>query len=324
MLIAILAGPTASGKSALALRLAKANGWALLNADSRQLYRGLEIGTAAPSPAERASVPHLLFGVLDPSEAYSPKRYRSLALASLAQASRPVLAVGGSGLYLRELLFPAPDDGGEVPESVRQDATRRLELEGTDAIFAWLRERDPEGLAGVHPADAYRLQKRLEHALCRQGSYAENRTKVRDPVFANTRLLGIDRARSELHARIEQRLDAMLSADWEGEVESLLRHHLPDCPALTAVGYREWVEFLSSPPGEGKALAASRRDLRASLLAKTRQYAKRQSTYFRSQIPGMEMWDAESLRAALEAVNWNWERFCLQFPDKARTLVADH
>ncbi len=308
----------------MAMRLAQANGWALLNADSRQLYRGLEIGTAAPSAIERDTVPHLLFGVLDPSEAYSPKRYRSLALASLAQTSQPVLAVGGSGLYLRELLYPAPDDGGEVPESVRQEAARRLELEGSDAVFTWLSERDPEGLAGVHRADAYRLQKRLEHALCRNGSYAENRAKVLDPTFAKVRLLAMDRPRAQLHARIEQRLDAMLSGDWEGEVANLLRHHAPECPALTAVGYREWVEFLSSPQGEGKALTAARRDLRARLLAKTRQYAKRQSTYFRSQIPGMENWDGESLQAAWESVNWNWERFCLHFPYKAMTLASDH
>ena len=154
MIVGMLAGPTAVGKSALALRLADANGWEIIAADSRQMYRGLRVGTGAPTDAELARVPHHLVGVLDPGEAFSHREYPARVRAVLA--ARPdarFLVVGGTGLYLKELLYPAARDRGPTPEPVRQAVRARLEKEGPAALHAELSRLDPDSLRGVHPND---------------------------------------------------------------------------------------------------------------------------------------------------------------------------
>src|SRR5690606_12559225 len=166
MLVAVLCGATAIGKSALALELAKANGFEILSADSRQIYRGLEIGTGAPTSAEKASVPHHLTGFVDPAETFSPREYPAHVHRLLdARPGTRFLLVGGTGLYLKELLFPSPFDRGPTPENVKAEVQERIRKEGLPALHAELLRLDPEGARALHPNDGYRIAKRLENLL---------------------------------------------------------------------------------------------------------------------------------------------------------------
>jgi tRNA dimethylallyltransferase len=161
---AVLAGPTASGKTALALRWAAARGLEILSADSRQLYRGMAIGTGAPSEEHLRGTPHHLIGCVDPDEAFSPRRFRDAAQAVVA--GRPdagFLVVGGTGLYLREWMFPGSEERGETPRAAREAAAAAIAERGLAAVHAELVEKDPEGMRRVDPNDAYRVQKRLEN-----------------------------------------------------------------------------------------------------------------------------------------------------------------
>jgi tRNA dimethylallyltransferase len=308
MLVGALVGATASGKSAIALAMAKRNGWALLNADSRQWVRGMRIGTAGPSEADMQEVPHFLFGECEPTAEMSPQRYREAALQSLAKSDRPMLAVGGSGLYLKELLQPNTRLRGEVPEAFRAEAEARLKREGGPAIHAWLCERDPDSMAKVHPSDGYRLAKRLEHYLWLGESYAQP-PPGRDPHFAESLVVHVTRPRDELHGRIAARLEQMWSAGWKEEVAELKRTVHMTASAWSAVGYREIAEALENPISDA--------ELMSLILARTRQYAKKQIAFFKSQMEGAVPMDAQALTLLAESVDWRWSDLKVHLAGKA-------
>ncbi len=300
---AVLGGPTAAGKTALAVRWAAARKWEIIAADSRQIYRGFAVGTGAPTPAEMGGVKHHLVGSADPRAAFSPKRYREAVEELLrAQPGQNFLVVGGSGLYLKELLYPAAADRGETPEAIRREAAAAVESRGLAAVHAELTRRDPEGMRRVHVRDRYRLQKRLENWLITGRSYEEFRSgSRRDPRFADTPLLWLLPPRAWLHQRIAARIHSMAATGWLKEVRALLRVYDPEVtPAFNAVGYREMA-----------AVAQGRADLESTLqaiLVKTRQYARRQITFFKNQFPDAVAFDPEVLSADLEAAEWDFDR----------------
>lgn len=302
MIAAILCGPTAVGKSALALRLAEANGFEILSADSRQIYRGLVIGTGAPSASERAQVPHHLVGFLDPSEAFSHREYPSRVHALLAE--RPgtrFLLVGGTGLYLKELLFPSARDRGPTPEAIRLQVKERLDREGAPALHAELMRLDPESLRGVHPNDAYRVAKRWENHLITGEGYAGFAPSEPDPRFTSVPILRVEDERAALYARIDQRVADMVRAGWLEEVRGLMsREGWQDFPGFSSLGYREIAAVIQGAP-----LAPTLADIQK----KTRNYAKRQETFFRNQFPAAQGWPVARLREALEAYAWDWSAF---------------
>jgi len=316
MLKGIIAGPTASGKSTLAFKIAERNGFALINGDSRQIYRGMTLGTAAPSQEEQAKVPHHLFQCLDPSEVFSPQRYAESVWKVLAEEKRDALLVGGSGLYLKALLCPAPADRGEMPPAIRLEAERRLAEAGLPAIFAWLLERDPAAMVGVQPQDGYRLQKRLEHQLWKGDSYAQYRSVARDHRLETTPLLVLEWPRAQLHDRIRERLQSMWAQGWPQEVASLTARFGDHFPAINALGYREITQALAGSNAD-KILACADigrlrdfgENLGENLLAKTRQYAKKQIAFFRSQLPGALFCPAEALNQAFAAIDHDWKAF---------------
>ncbi len=302
MLIAALCGATAVGKSAVALRLARANGFEIISADSRQIYRGLAIGTGAPSPEERASVPHHLLGILEPTQAFSPRAFPPLVHALLE--SRPearFLIVGGTGLYLKELFFPSPFDRGPTPEAVKNEVQERLRAQGAPAMHARLAEVDPEAAASVHPNDAYRIAKRWENLILMGESY----TKVTGPVLRDARLaevpiLCLDREREELYGRIDARVELMLRAGWIEEARALSADPAWSAsPACSSLGYAEMTEVAAGRLAPSAALAAIQK--------RTRNYAKRQRTFFRRQLPGALQWEAQAFEALCESCGWLWE-----------------
>lgn len=309
MIVALLAGPTAVGKSALALRLAEANGFEIISADSRQIYRGFRIGTGAPTEAEAARVPHHLVDFLPPSEAFSHREYPARVHALLAE--RPgarFLVVGGTGLYLKELLHPAAKDRGPTSAAVREEVLERMSREGSRALHAELLALDPESLRGVHPNDAYRVARRWENHLITGESYsgfaapAAAAGAAKDPRFAHTPVLVLEEDREDLYHRIDRRVGQMMAAGWLEEVKSLMSHPAwRDFPAMSSLGYAELASVAEGAASLDEALHAIRK--------RTRHYAKRQATFFRHQFPEAERWKPTALRIALEAVAWDWERF---------------
>jgi len=285
----VVAGPTASGKSTLALRLAETLVGVVINADALQLYRDLAILTARPDAAALARAPHRLYGILDAAERSSAAAWRRLALAEIAAAQaaglRPIL-VGGSGLYLRALtegLAPVPP----VPAAIRAATQARRAALGAAAFHAELATQDPVMAARLAPGDTQRVLRAAEVIAATGRSLAEWWRET-DPDAAGVAVLPIVLLppRPALHAAIAGRLRAMLDAGVLEEVRSLEARGLdPALPVFRALGYRAFAEALAGGSGLDRALDAA-------ALA-TRQYAKRQITWFRHQMQGAHGWDAQ-------------------------------
>lgn len=277
--VLILTGPTASGKSALALALAQRYGAEIVGADSRQIYRGMPIGTAAPAAADRALVPHHLVGFVDPRERYSAARFVRDALAAIAEISargKRALVVGGTGFYVRALagdvtLSPVRD------EALRERLAHEARVHPVEALFGWLQALDAALAARIPAYDPYRVTRALEIALARRdGAVIEaaeanaQQTNLRASGIPYRKLY-LDMAPEALHERIAARVDAMLAAGLLDEAETIGA----DAVAADAVGYREALAYLAG--------WSTFTELRAHLIRNTRRYAKRQATWFRAE-----------------------------------------
>jgi tRNA dimethylallyltransferase len=297
-----LAGPTASGKTAVALALAERLPIEIISVDSALLYRGMDIGTAKPGRAERAAVPHHLIDILDPSESYSAARFladaQRLAGEIRARGGLPLL-VGGTMLYfkaLREGLDALPAADAEVRAAIDHEAA----AQGWPAMHAELARVDPATAARLAPADAQRIQRALEvwRLTGRPLSNWHQRAAraAAPPAAAAWPLVTLEpRSRAWLHARIEARFDAMLAAGLLDEVRRLRERgdlHL-GLPSMRCVGYRQAWQALES----GASAAA----WRATAVAATRQLAKRQLTWLRS-IPSRQVVACDAEGALVQAL----------------------
>lgn len=271
-------GPTCTGKTALALQLARQFPVEIVSVDSALVYRGMDIGTSKPSAAELAAVPHHLVDLCDPAEAYSAGRFRRDALAcidAIRGRGRVPLLVGGTMLYFRALthgLAPLP----EANPGVRAAIDARARVEGWPAMHAELAQRDPVAAARIRPMDAQRIQRALE-VIELTGGLLSDLQKLAEPAplrLARFALLPVPRA--ELYERIDARFDAMLAAGFLQEVRDLrARGDLdPELPSLRAVGYRQLWQHLAGALGYEDAVAAARQA--------TRNLAKRQLTWLRA------------------------------------------
>lgn len=272
--IVCLVGPTASGKSALALELAERLGGEIVSADSRQVYRRLEVGTAKPTPAERARVPHHCLDLVEPWEAFDASRFRLAAAAAVADVvrrGRVPLVVGGTGLYLRALL------SGLCPVPPRRPALRRV-LARTPDLHRWLAVLDPEAARRIHPNDAVRTVRGVEVALATGVPLSRwQATHGFGDAPYDALVLGLERPAPELDARIAARARAMLDAGFLDEVRALHAAGVgAAAPGFCAVGYRELLACVEGHTDVEAALAAT---VRA-----TRRFAKRQRTWFRHQL----------------------------------------
>jgi tRNA dimethylallyltransferase len=283
-----LTGPTACGKTDLALALAERIPLEIVSMDSAMVYRGLDIGTAKPSAAVRAGVPHHLIDILDPSEAYSAGRFArdaAEAIRAITARGRLPLLVGGTLLYLRALR----DGLASLP---RADEFVRRQLDAEAAATSWaiqherLRAVDPEAAVRIAPADRQRIQRALEvYVLTGQPlSQLQREAKVAPSLRVQTIAL-VPEQRADLAARIERRFDAMVAAGLVAEVERLhARGDLtPEMPSMRAVGYRQIWGFLDKNYDWEEA--------RRRAIIATRQYAKRQLTWLRGD-PHCEVWAA--------------------------------
>jgi len=302
----LLMGPTASGKSRLALALAQAFPIEIVSVDSAQIYRGMDIGTAKPSLPERRTVPHHLIDIIDPTDAYSAARFRDDALRlvqDVAARKRIPLLVGGTMLYfkaLREGLSELPESDTEVRRRIDAEAAAR----GWPALHAELARIDPDTAARLKPNDAQRIQRALEifRIAGRPMSKLLARRGRAELPFRPIPVALVPSDRGALHRRIETRFDAMLKTGLLEELRSLQTRYAltPNLPSMRCVGYRQAWQFLDGSIGVD--------ELRDRGIFATRQLAKRQLTWLRSMSdvevfdyfkPGVEMAIGQKIKTAL-------------------------
>jgi tRNA dimethylallyltransferase len=292
----LIAGPTTSGKSALALALAERLGGTIINTDSMQVYRDLRIITARPTPDDEARVPHLLYGHVDAAENYSVGRWCVDAQAAVAETRRvgrlPIL-VGGTGLYFKALLqglAAVPP----IPADIRATIRGRLVSEGVAPLYAELQRRDPATAARLMPGDRSRITRALEVVLATGRSLSNWHSEGMPPSIDASRALKLflEVERAELYRRIDVRFDAMLADGALDEVQALAQRELnPALPAMKAHGVPWLIRHLKGEITRDEAAEGGKRD--------TRHYTKRQATWFRNQLP-----------------DWTWVK-----PDEALAFV---
>jgi tRNA dimethylallyltransferase len=281
----LIAGPTASGKSALALELARKTGGVVINADSMQVYRNLRVITARPTPEDEATVPHRLYGHVDAAVNFSAGSWVADAAAALAEAraqDRLAIFAGGSGLYFKALtrgLSAVPP----IPSEIREGVRARLQRDGVEALHAELAHRDPQSAERLKPRDRTRIARALEVIEATGRSLTSWHCEGLPPLLpqGQFRALFLEPDRDALYVRIDARFAAMLAAGALDEVEALASRKLdPLLPAMKAHGVPALIRHLKGEIGLDEAAVIGRAD--------TRHYAKRQFTWFRHQLPEFE------------------------------------
>ena len=298
-----LLGPTASGKSRLALELAKQLPIEIVSVDSAQVYRGMDIGTAKPSRAERERVPHHLIDILDPDQRYSAGQFRNDAIRAvedILSRERIPLLVGGTMLYYRALadgLDALPAAEPAIRKEIDDDAARR----GWPALHAELAKVDPQAALRIAPNDAQRIQRALEVWRVSGQPISSLQTAVAAPLPFALKAFAIAPAdRATLHERIANRFDAILKAGLVDELKSLRKRYAltPELPSMRCVGYRQAWAYLEGECAES--------EMRERAIAATRQLAKRQLTWLRT-LPDLQRIDeaaaADQLRSALSGAH---------------------
>jgi tRNA dimethylallyltransferase len=278
----LIAGPTASGKSALALALAREIGGTIINADSMQVYRDLRVITARPTPQEEESLPHRLYGHVDAAENYSVGRWlRDVepVLREVRAAARVPVLVGGTGLYFKALtqgLSAVPP----IPPNIRDAVRAKLAAQGPAALHAELTQRDPEGAARLSPRDRVRIARALEVLEATGRPLADWQRDGMRPLLVGEQVVKLFLAsdRAALYARIDARFERMLAEGALDEVRALAQRSLdPLLPAMKAHGVPWLIRHLTGEITLDEAVEQAKSD--------TRRYTKRQATWFRHQLP---------------------------------------
>jgi tRNA dimethylallyltransferase len=300
-----ICGPTASGKSELASLVAAAIGGEIVNADSRQVYAGMRIGTGWPSAAALARAKHHLYGIVEPSERYSAGRFvmdAGAACAAIAQGGKTPILVGGTGLYIEALAGSMPLDRPVADDALRERVRREAAVHPHEVLRDWLEAIDAEAAARVKPRDEYRTLRALQIALARRNcSHGALAPCVghgpKDPRLQDFQLkiVVLEVERELLHARIAQRVRDMFESGLAQEAEAV-EGRWPDAPALSGLGYAEALAWRCGLAGYEEAIRAT--------IRRTRQYAKRQQTWFKrfanaSRIDAADPADGFSALAAI-------------------------
>ncbi|MEO0637343.1 MAG: tRNA (adenosine(37)-N6)-dimethylallyltransferase MiaA [Pseudomonadota bacterium] len=295
--VVLLAGPTASGKSALAISVARQIGGEIVNADSMQVYSELQILSARPAQDEMGGVPHHLFGHISGAQQYDTARWLADATEIILKTlpARPIVLVGGTGLYFSALergLSELP----AIPEEVRSGVRQRFGKVGAEALHAQLKKVDPMAALRIKPHDGQRIQRALEVMEATGRSMFDQPQPEPEtlPLHGlSVRRVILEPSRAELHDRISRRFDVMVDAGALAEVEKLLARGLPeDRTVLKAIGVPEFRAHLSGELSLEQAVADAK--------TATRRYAKRQSTWFRNQMDGRweRIWHPHELNLA--------------------------
>jgi tRNA dimethylallyltransferase len=288
----LIMGPTASGKSALALALAEKLGGIIINADASQVYRDLRLLSARPSAEDEARAPHKLFGVIDGAERYSTGRWLDDAIAAIRETKdKTPIIVGGTGLYFKALtegLVEAP----EIPDEVRDALGKELDRVGVEVMHGRL---DPEDAERIRPSDTARVLRALEILEVTGGSFAELQETKAPPALKSWVGVALTPDRERTYATIESRFDQMIAAGALEEIRALAARDLnPDLPVMKALGAPWLIQHVRGELSLDRAVELAKRD--------TRRYAKRQFTWMGGQMRGWPKIEAESLTERIEAV----------------------
>ena len=276
--IITIAGPTASGKTALSIQLAKEMDGEIVSCDSMQVYKDMDIGTAKPTPEEQEGIPHHMLSVAEPWEDFSVSRYCAMAdpiVEDILRRGKSPIIVGGTGLYMDALIrgnafAPCPSTGR------REELEALAASQGIEAVIERLRAVDPGSAARLHPSDQKRIIRAMEVYLETGMTITEHNRKTQEipPKYHPIRFTLTDRQRQTLYDRIDRRVDTMVEAGLIEEIQGLLARGIPEkCTAMQAIGYKEFVAALHG--------ACSLEEAAGQVKQASRRYAKRQLTWFR-------------------------------------------
>ena len=281
----VVVGPTAVGKTETSIRLAEPLGGEVVSADSRQIYRHMDIGTAKPTPDQRAHIPHHLIDVIEPDQAYSLAQYQAAACAAIddifARGRQPLL-VGGSGLYIRAVTEGLRIPGVPPDAGLRAELEARAAREGKLALYAELQAIDPEAAARIDARNVRRTIRALEVYRLSGQRFSELGRSQPPPYRILT--IGLSLPRRAVYARIDARVDAMIAAGLVEETRQLAAHYAWSLPSMSGLGYRQIGTYLRGECSLEAAIAAIKRD--------TRRFVRRQANWFRpgdSRILWMDM-----------------------------------
>jgi len=277
--IVVITGPTATGKTRLGILLCKKLGGEVVSADSMQVYRGMDIGTAKPSLAEMEGVPHHMLSVVSPKEQFSVSRYVEMAAEctdGILRRSKIPFLVGGTGLYIDSLISGRSFAGTTEDKELRRELSERYDALGGEKMLEILAQSDPERAARLHPNDKKRIVRALEviKLTGRTLSEHDRETKLVPRRYDALKIALTFRDRAELYRRIDVRVDMMMEAGLEAEVRKLLKSGLsPESTAMQAIGYKELVAAIEGKCTISEAVEAIKKE--------SRHYAKRQLSWLR-------------------------------------------
>ena len=295
--VVVIAGPTASGKTAFSVELAAAFSGEIVNADSMQVYREMNIGTAKPGREERKGIPHHLLDVVNPNEEFNAAIYRNLAIPvieGIRHRGHACFVVGGTGLYIKTLLGGIISSPLSDP-ALKEELNREWEKHGGDSLFARLRDLDPESAEKIHPNDRFRIIRALELFQLTKCRASEIRNEHRfGQRSMNALKLCLEWNREQLYDRINKRTSEMFENGLIEETEKLLKMgYPPGIKTMGAIGYRHAVKYLQGKWSYDVALENMKQD--------TRRYAKRQVTWFKAD-PEVNWIRPEDIRYAAELI----------------------
>ncbi|WP_409368448.1 tRNA (adenosine(37)-N6)-dimethylallyltransferase MiaA [Lysinibacillus sp. 38-6] len=279
--VVAIVGPTASGKTALSIELAKKYNGEIINGDSMQIYKGLDIGTAKITEEEMQGVPHHLLSFKEPTESFSVADYQKLVRAKISEIQErgklPII-VGGSGLYVQAVLYDFQFTEEQVDEEARKAYYEELEKLGPEAMHAKLTALDPKTAQTIHPNNTRRVIRALEMielSGVSKASAAHNRGEI--PLYRHVIIgLGENMSREELYDRINRRVDLMMDKGLLQEVKGLWQQNIRGVQSIQAIGYKELYDYLDGHCSLEEAIE--------NLKQNSRRYAKRQLTYFRNKM----------------------------------------
>lgn len=294
----VIVGPTAVGKTALSVELAKKCNGEIISGDSMQIYRGMDIGTAKVKKEEMEGIPHHLLDIKNPDEPFSVAEFQKLTrdlIMEIRQKGKIPIIVGGTGLYIQSVIYDYQfsDVGGD--ETFRAELKHKIETNGIDEVFEQLKEIDPVSAKRIHPHNIRRVIRALEIYHCTGKTMTQYLNEQKSELLYDVAIIGLTMDREKLYERINMRVDMMVNEGLFDEVYKLYESGLRDCQSVQAIGYKELYEYFDGSISKEEAIE--------KLKQNSRRYAKRQLTWFRNKMEQIEWFNMTDVKNVYEKVD---------------------